>query len=108
MQANPFKPFRSWLRPYWRQIMLGLLLLLVVQSITTALPLLLKQAIDVANGSAIEGTDKLTLPLKLPADPRDAIALFCWVIAALAVIGWAVLYVSSRRDRTTIRVGVSV
>ncbi len=70
--------------------MLGLLLLLVVQSITTALPLLLKQAIDVANGSAIEGTDKLTLPLKLPADPRDAIALFCWVIAALAVIGWAV------------------
>jgi len=26
----------------------------------------------------------------------------------IAVIGWAVLYVSSRRDRTTIRVGVSV
>jgi ATP-binding cassette, subfamily B, multidrug efflux pump len=90
MQANPFKPFRSWLRPYRREVGLGLLLLLIVQSITTVLPLLLKQAIDVASRSTIEHTDKLVLPLQLSGPPQDAIAIFAVIIAALAVIGWAV------------------
>jgi len=90
MQANPFKPFRSWLRPYWREITLGLLLLLMAQSITTILPLLLKQAIDFASESTVEGTNRLTLPLHVAGSPQDTITLFSGIIAALAVISWVV------------------
>ena len=39
MQANPFRPFRAWLRPYWREVTLGLLFLFVGLCIITILPL---------------------------------------------------------------------
>lgn len=90
MNLNPFKPFRNWLRPYWREVILGLVLLLVAQSIITVLPLLLKQAIDSASQSTAVGSDRLTLPLHELLPAHDPIVVYAGIIAALAVLGWAV------------------
>ena len=90
MQANPFRPFRSWLLPYRREVTLGLLLLFVAQGIITVLPLLLMQAIDTATGSAAEGADVLMFRLALAADAADPIAGYSGIIAGLAIVGWAV------------------
>lgn len=90
MLTNPFRPFRSWLRPYWREVILGLLLLLVAQSIITIMPLLLKQAIDSARQSTVVGSDRLRLPLHELLPAYDPIVVYAATIAALAVIGWAV------------------
>ncbi|HJP29630.1 MAG TPA: ABC transporter ATP-binding protein [Candidatus Latescibacteria bacterium] len=90
MQANPFRPFRAWLRPYWREVTLGLLFLFVGLCIITILPLLLKQAIDTVSGSTAEGADALTFQLPLADQADDPIAVYAGIIAALAIVGWAV------------------
>jgi ATP-binding cassette subfamily B protein len=88
MQANPFRPFRSWLRPYRREVTLGLLLLLIAQGIVTLLPLLLMQAIDTVLTTG--GGAPPIFRLQLAADASDPIAVYAGVIAGLAVVGWAV------------------
>ncbi|HCL28939.1 MAG TPA: hypothetical protein DIC52_10930, partial [Candidatus Latescibacteria bacterium] len=90
MQANPFRPFRRWLRPYRRQVILGLLLLFAAQCIQTVLPLLLKQAIDDASGTTAAGSGVLTIQLQWLRDISDPIEVYAGIIAGLAVIGWAV------------------
>ena len=88
MRADPFQPFRPWLRPYRGSIALGLLLLLLAQAIITVLPLLLKQAIDVARGAAAEGS--LSWPLIFRDSPRDEVGVYAAIIASLAVLGWGI------------------
>lgn len=85
MRIDPFRLFRPWLRPYRRQVVLGLGLLLLAQTITLVLPLLLKEAIERAE-------------LVTEADPAAGavaaalgeVQVYAWVIAGLAVSGWGV------------------
>ncbi len=46
MSLNPLAPFSRYLRPYRRAVVLGLVLLLVSQGISTLIPMVLKWAID--------------------------------------------------------------
>lgn len=46
MTLNPFRPFRKYLRPYRNRILLGLLLLSIAQLSSSAIPLALKEAVD--------------------------------------------------------------
>ena len=46
MAMNPLKPFQAYLKPYRRMVVLGLIFLLSVQAIQTAIPMILKVAID--------------------------------------------------------------
>jgi ATP-binding cassette subfamily B multidrug efflux pump len=90
MQANPFKPFRAWLRPYWREVSLGLLLLLIGQGIINFLPLVLKQAIDDADPATTSAAGALTWHPQLLQDAESPIAIYAGVLAGLAAIGWLV------------------
>lgn len=90
MPANPFRPFRSWLRPYRQHVVLGLLFLFVAQSIVMLMPLLLKQAIDDIGGSTVSGSRILTLELPIDALGADRIVVYALIIAGLAVVAWGV------------------
>ncbi|MDA0745267.1 MAG: ABC transporter ATP-binding protein [bacterium] len=46
MSLNPLSPFSRYLRPYRRAVVLGLVLLVVSQGISTFIPMVLKWAID--------------------------------------------------------------
>ena len=46
MTLNPFKPFRTYLKPYKKRILLGLFLLSIGQLASSAIPLALREAID--------------------------------------------------------------
>ncbi len=83
MRADPLRLFRPWLRPYRRQIVLGLALLLVAQSITLALPLLLKEAIESAERASKAGEAGALAAL-------GDVAVYAWIIAGLAGVGWGV------------------
>ncbi|MDP7238727.1 MAG: ABC transporter transmembrane domain-containing protein [Candidatus Latescibacteria bacterium] len=48
MTLNPFKPFSSYLKPYRKKIALGLTLLVGSQLASTAIPIFLKWAVDMA------------------------------------------------------------
>ena len=90
MQANPFKPFRTWLSPYWREVSLGLLLLLIGQGIINFLPLVLKQAIDDADSATTATAGVLTWRPQWMLDTENPISVYAGVLAGLAVIGWLV------------------
>ncbi|MEE2658875.1 MAG: ABC transporter ATP-binding protein [Candidatus Latescibacterota bacterium] len=83
MSLNFFKPFSEYLRPYLRRIVVGLLLLLVAQSITTILPLILKEAIDLARDTLTREQANLDAVL---AD----VGLYAGLIAGLSTVGWAI------------------
>lgn len=48
MSLNPFKPFSTYLAPYHKRITIGLLFLLGSQLVTTAIPLVMQWAVDIA------------------------------------------------------------
>jgi len=83
--VNPFRPFASYLRPYRRGIAFGLVLLLVEQGITTAMPLLLRKIIDTAR-AALAGQ----APGRLwTGDIESEVTLYAAVVALLATVQWA-------------------
>ena len=55
MTLNPFRPFRKYLRPYRNRILLGLLLLSIAQLASSAIPLALKEAVDLVK-ERLDGT----------------------------------------------------
>ncbi len=83
MRIDPFRLFRPWLRPYRRQVVLGLGLLLLAQTITLVLPLLLKEAIERA-----EKVTEAEPAAGVVAAALGEVRVFAWVIAGLAVAGW--------------------
>ena len=85
MRIDPFRLFRPWLRPYRRQIVLGLALLLLAQTFTLVLPLLLKEAIERAEGAARAGEGAGAVAAAL-----GEVELYAWTIAGLALVGWGV------------------
>jgi ATP-binding cassette, subfamily B, multidrug efflux pump len=72
--VNPFKPFSRFIQPYKRHIVWGLLLLVGVQAISSAMPLILQHAVDTAR----QGGD----------DGRQALVNGGLVLAVLAVVSW--------------------
>jgi ATP-binding cassette subfamily B protein len=87
MQIDPFRPFRPWLGAYRRQVLLGLVLLFIALSIQTVMPLLLRQAIDLAQGVAepMFGWSG-SFTGNIPGD----MSAYAAVIGVLALIAWAV------------------
>ena len=83
MCLNPFKPFFPYLRPYRRTVIAGVILLLLIQAITSTLPLALKWAIDTAH-AAFENRPTSTYS----GDVRGDIALFAGILAGLAFVRW--------------------
>ncbi len=88
MVLNPLKPFQRYLKPYRRMVVLGLFFLLSVQAIQTAIPMLLKWAID--EGKAYLDARQLgeTLPPTWTGSPMGDLAGYGIVIAVLGTIQW--------------------
>lgn len=72
--VNPFKPFSRFIRPYKKHITWGLLLLLGVQGISSAIPLILQSAVDSARAGGDEG--------------REALVYGGIALAILALLSW--------------------
>ena len=88
MAMNPLKPFQRYLSPYRRMVALGLIFLLSVQVIQTAIPLILKFAID--DGKAYLDALKLEqlLPPTWTGTPTGDLAAYGAMIAVLGMIQW--------------------
>jgi ATP-binding cassette subfamily B multidrug efflux pump len=88
MATNPLKPFQRYLSPYRRMVVLGLTFLLSVQLIQTAIPLILKYAID--DGKAYLDLLKLEqlLPQTWTGTPTGDLAAYGAMIAVLGMIQW--------------------
>ena len=76
---NPFKPFLPYLQAYRRAIGGGILLLIFVQLITTAIPIFLGWSIDSTQAS-ITNNDISTVQYQ--------VTLYACAIAALALLNW--------------------
>ena len=83
MRLNPFQPFIPYLRPYRRTVIAGILLLLLIQAITTSLPMALKVVIDTAH-AAFENKPTSTYT----GTVRGDIALVAGIMACLAFVRW--------------------
>jgi ATP-binding cassette subfamily B multidrug efflux pump len=88
MAINPLKPFQRYLSPYRRMVVLGLIFLLSVQLIQTAIPLILKFAID--DGKAYLDALKLEqlVPPTWTGTPTGDLAAYGAMIAVLGMIQW--------------------
>jgi len=88
MALNPLKPFQSYLKPYRRMVVLGLIFLLSVQAIQTAIPMILKVAID--EGKAYLDARRLEqmLPSTWMGSPTADLAAYGALIAILGLIQW--------------------
>jgi ATP-binding cassette, subfamily B, multidrug efflux pump len=88
MAMNPLKPFQSYLRPYRRMVILGLIFLLSVQVIQTAIPMILKFAID--EGKAYLDARQLEqmLPPTWTGTATSDLAAYGILIGVLGLIQW--------------------
>ena len=91
MSLNPFEPFAEYLRPYRRIIVLGLLLLVVVQAISSLIPLMLKWAIDAAEAARLGDVAQMTMGSMVEQPPlldsaQRTVAVFAIWIAGLAMV----------------------
>lgn len=88
MALNPLKPFYRYLRPYRRMVVLGLIFLLAVQVIQTAIPMILKFAID--EGKAYLDARQLELvpPPTWTGTPTGDLAAYGALIAVLGIFQW--------------------
>ncbi|HIM56461.1 MAG TPA: hypothetical protein EYM39_07125, partial [Candidatus Latescibacteria bacterium] len=91
MSLNPFEPFAEYLRPYRRMIVLGLLLLVVVQAISSLIPLMLKWVIDAAEAARLGDVAQMTMGSMVEQPPlldsaQRTVAVFAIWIAALAMV----------------------
>ena len=84
MNLNPYRPFAPYLRPYRGAIWAGLGLLLVVQAVMTAMPLVLRSIIDKAQ-AAMDGDPEVGL---FTSSIHDEVALYGGLVAAMAVLSW--------------------
>jgi len=78
---NPFKPFFPYIKLYRRALGLGISLLFLAQLVTTFIPIGLGWAIDAARAGVISND---------VAGVRREVGLYALVIAALAVLNWAI------------------
>lgn len=83
MVFNAVKTFGPHLRPYGRQLIYGLSLMLGVQAISLAIPLMLKAAIDALQRGA-DGQEGGYLT----ADAAGDVALWAGILAVAAVVQW--------------------
>ncbi len=88
MALNPLNPFHRYLRPYRRMVVLGLVFLLSVQVIQTAIPMVLKFAID--DGKAYLDAWKLdlVLPATWTGTPTGDLAAYGILITAMGIVQW--------------------
>ncbi len=88
MALNPLNPFHRYLRPYRRMVVLGLVFLLSVQVIQTAIPMVLKFAID--DGKAYLDARKLdlVLPATWTGTPTGDLAAYGILITAMGIVQW--------------------
>jgi ATP-binding cassette subfamily B protein len=87
VKLNPFRPFSTYLRPYRRQIALGLVLLLGNQAIAAVIPMVLKWAIDAAE-AGLEGKSP---PGPFRAGSTEGYLLFyAGLMAGLALVQWII------------------
>jgi ATP-binding cassette, subfamily B, multidrug efflux pump len=86
MILNPFKPFGRYLRPHWKRISLGLSLLTVAQLVSTAVPLALQEAVDIAK-AGYEATQGLVEPLATrTGSAAGDVGFYAAVIVGLALL----------------------
>jgi ATP-binding cassette subfamily B multidrug efflux pump len=88
MALNPLKPFQQYLRTYRYMVLLGLVFLLAVQLIQTAIPLVLKFAID--DSKAYLDARKLdqALPPTWTGTPTGDLAAYGLIVAVLGILQW--------------------
>ena len=90
MDLNPYRPFAPYLRPYRRLIWSGLGLLLVVQTVMTVMPLVLRSIIDTVRAvTAPDGAVEAGAPHLFSDSIETEVALYGGLVAALAVVSWA-------------------
>lgn len=88
MALNPLTPFHRYLRPYRRMVVLGLIFLLAVQIIQTAIPLMLKYAIDGGKAYLDARILEQALPPTWTGSPTGDLAAWGGLIAAVGVVQW--------------------
>ena len=87
MTFNPFKPFHVYLLPYYRRIVWGLVLLVVIEGTTASMPLLVKWAIDTTEAALTGGEADVPVAVSTVLDAAgEPVALIAIVIAALGVL----------------------
>ena len=88
MMVSSLRPLLAFVRPYRRQVSVGLLLLIGVQVINVAIPLVLKWAIDAGKN----GLDALQLPGAAPGALTDQLkgqmGYYAVVLVALGLAQW--------------------
>ena len=88
MALNPLKPFYSYLKPYRRMVVLGLIFLLAVQVIQTAIPMVLKYAIDSGKAHLDARQNDLLLPPTWTGSPTRDLAAYGGLIAVMGIVQW--------------------
>ena len=88
MSLNPLRPFNSYLRPYRRQVIFGLLLLLVSQAIQVSIPLVLKEAIDAGKGFLDAAREGLPIPQTWSGSVAGDLAWYAILLAVMGLTSW--------------------
>lgn len=88
MPANPLKPLYSYLRPYRRLIVWGLIFLFIALGIQTVVPLILKVAIDTGKAYLDASSEGIPLPETLMGSPTQDFAAYGVLLAVLGIVQW--------------------
>ncbi len=84
MSLNPYRPFAEYVHPYRGKLTAGLLLLLLGQTITTVMPLILKTVIDTVR-CAMDADCTADL---ITGSVEQEVALTAGFIGVLALVQW--------------------
>ena len=83
MTLNPFKPFRTYLKPYKKRILLGLFLLSIGQLASSAIPLALRESVDLVK----EWLDGAQGGIELSGGERRRTGSFLGIVDSRACAG---------------------
>ena len=88
MTLNPFHPFWPYLRPYLRRIVLGLVLLTLAEAISTAIPLVLREAVDAVK-EWMDAHGRLPSSSQSGGDIQRTVLLCAGAMLGLAIVQMA-------------------
>ena len=88
MSLNPLRPFNSYLRPYKRQVIYGLILLFVSQAIQVSIPLVLMEAIDAGKGFLDAAREGLPVPQTWTGSTAGDLAWYAILLTVLGITSW--------------------
>lgn len=88
MLLNPLRPFNSYLRPYKRQVIYGLILLFVSQAIQVSIPLVLMEAIDAGKGFLDAAREGLPVPQTWTGSTAGDLAWYAILLTVLGITSW--------------------